>query len=76
MSVPREGIHKWRTPGDLAAVDLIGTLIFAWIIAKPVGLTVVEAFILLVLIGIIVHLLLGIETSLIEKLRKIDYFKN
>lgn len=71
MATPRVGIHQWRTPGDLAAVDLIGTFLFALILAKPLKMNVWQLFFLLVLIGILVHLLLGIETALIEKLRKL-----
>jgi hypothetical protein len=75
MSVPREGIHKWRIPIiDLALLDVLGTFIAAYFIVKftekKIKINkVILWFIILFLIGQIIHKYLNIETQFLKWLK-------
>lgn len=58
-SKPREGIHSIRV-FDIAIVDLILTIIGAYIISKK---HVISVFIALILLSIVIHSMLGIKTK-------------
>lgn len=64
---PREGVHRYRMFG-LAAVDLILTLLLAWVIARLTQKSVLWVFVALMVLSILFHLLFGVRTAVIEKL--------
>jgi hypothetical protein len=69
LGVPKEGIHAIRLL-DAAAIDYIGTIIGSIIISYftkiPLVLTTIAMFIL----GILAHLLFGVETSTVKYLTR------
>jgi hypothetical protein len=56
---PRKGIHSYRL-FDIAVIDVLLTALAAYIISKKHFITV---FVILILISIIVHSLMNIETK-------------
>lgn len=62
----KTGVHSYRI-FDIAIVDLISTIIAAWIIAKYFNLDFKETSIILLLLGIIIHRIFCVETT-IDKL--------
>jgi hypothetical protein len=58
LSEPRSGIHSIRI-FDIAIIDVILTLIAAFILSRK---HIFAVFILLVLMSIIIHTILGIKT--------------
>jgi hypothetical protein len=67
---PYEGIHATRVgPGDgLALVDVVATLVGAWLLSRWLGSAFVQTLVLLVLLGVAVHRALGVRTKLDELL--------
>ena len=63
---PSEGVHSYRI-FDIAIVDVISTLIGAYIIAKYNNYNFYEIAIILFLLGIILHRLFCVRTT-IDKL--------
>ena len=59
---PNEGIHKYKI-GGIAAVDLGLTLGAAYFISST---NWIPAFIILLILSIFVHLLFGVDTTLIK----------
>ena len=67
---PREGIHRYRDPiFDLAIVDIVLTLVLAYIITiySPFK-NLLLVFLFLVIISILIHKCLNIKTKLLDYL--------
>lgn len=60
---PHKGVHSFRVFG-LAAFDLGLTLVASWVIAKYWGYNFVWTFLGLLLVGIGIHGLFGVQTQL------------
>ena len=62
LGKPKEGLHSYRLPGDVALVDTSLTIVSAYAITYifkiPISYTIIGMFGL----GIIAHKLVGIET--------------
>lgn len=63
LSEPGQGIHRWRMPGDLAIVDVLGTFVIAWGLSlvwpgPGLWLWILLAF----LAGIVAHRLFAVRT--------------
>lgn len=75
LGEPRIGIHRWRIPWvDIAAVDVIGTLIVSLLVAYHLrpprnlfGSTVV-CFGLLWAVGTALHVWFGVDTPVVRTL--------
>lgn len=63
MSEPRKGIHRWRLPGvDLAAVDVLGTIAFAFLLARGKISKALWYLLFLVILGEMLHIAFGVPT--------------
>ena len=66
---PREGVHAWRLPGDVAGADYVGTIAIAllttWWTGVPIELTTAAWL----LVGAVCHALFGVDTALTRWLR-------
>jgi hypothetical protein len=60
---PREGIHSYRFM-DFAIVDIVGTIIGAYIIAKYTDNDFYKILFVLFILGIILHKLFCVDTKL------------
>ena len=60
---PREGAHAYRI-FDIAVVDVAATVIVAFIIARVFGLVFWKSLIVLFIIGIILHRMFCVRTTL------------
>lgn len=68
---PREGPHAWRTPGDLAVVDTLLTLVLAWILQKIFfkNFSFLTVLIWTFVVGEIMHWYFCVETKFIQMLK-------
>lgn len=71
MSTPGKGIHSLRV-FDFAIVDILGTLLAAFLIARWTGAPVWKVAVVLFIIGVIVHRALGIRTRVDKMLFPLD----
>jgi len=60
---PNEGVHSYRFL-NLAIVDVIGTIIIAFIIAKIFNLNALLTIIIAFILGIILHRLFCVNTTI------------
>ena len=60
----RQGIHAPRMPGDFAVVDVVLTVLAAWVMSKYFGKSFVVFALCLFILGILVHWYLDIPTRL------------
>jgi len=66
LGKPTEGAHSYRL-FNIAIIDVICTIIGAYFISKYLNIDIKEVLILLFLLGIIVHRIFCVETT-IDKL--------
>ena len=59
---PRTGIHSYRFL-DTSIVDYIGTILFAIIFTKITKVPLVLSTIIMFILGIILHLIFGVQTN-------------
>lgn len=80
LGEPRKGFHEKRIPYvDLAFNDTVGTLFIAFLLSftgimKSVKGTVkrtVYFFVILFVIGEVLHILFGVETEFVKKLKSL-----
>lgn len=64
---PNEGFHKAQIFG-VAAFDLIGTVVIAWLLNKWLKISFWKVFLGLMIIAILLHKLFCVETTLNKKL--------
>jgi hypothetical protein len=63
LGVPRKGIHALRIPWvDLAAVDVIGTLVIAVAVAKWLEVSFLTSLIVVMLLAIALHRVFCVDT--------------
>ena len=63
LGKPGQGIHSIRFAG-IAVVDLVLTIIGAWIISKKTPyLSFINIFLLLIVAGIVLHKIFCVETA-------------
>ena len=67
---PNEGIHSYRL-FDIAIIDLLFTIIIAWLLSYLFDISFIMTILLLLLLGIILHNIFCVRTT-IDKL----LFKN
>lgn len=67
FGIPGEGPHSYRFMG-LALVDLVLTILFAWIISYFTSYSFIESFIYLFVFGEILHYLFGTQTAFLTML--------
>lgn len=60
---PGEGAHSYRL-FNIAVVDTILTIIGAWLIAKWLKISFLMVFVILMIIGVIMHTIFCVETTL------------
>lgn len=63
FGAPRTGVHAYRFL-DFAIVDILFTLLGAWLIHKYSGYNLWKTVIVLILFGIFMHWLFCVETKL------------
>lgn len=80
LGEPRKGFHEKRIPYiDLAFNDTVGTLVIAFLLSYAPILKKVKGtlkrtlyiFVLLFLLGEILHILFGVETEFVKKLKRL-----
>lgn len=64
---PNEGVHKYRLFG-VAAVDLIGTIVIAWLVARWIKKSFWIVFVSAMAIAVLLHKLFCVKTALNEKI--------
>jgi Na+-translocating ferredoxin:NAD+ oxidoreductase RnfE subunit len=65
FGMPNQGVHKLRIPVlDIALVDTVLTIIAAIIISHYTSYNFLTVFIILIIVGIIVHKLFCVRTKL------------
>lgn len=64
---PRKGIHKYRI-ADIAIVDVVGTIAVAWLISHVMQYNFWKTVAALFILGIILHRLLDVRTTIDKKL--------
>ena len=67
FGMPNEGIHKYRLL-DVALIDYIGTIVLAIIMSKITKIPLVISTIFMFILGIILHMLFGVNTSAVKYL--------
>jgi len=67
---PFEGIHSTRFMG-LAIVDIILTLLFAWLISCITGINIIYVRIFLLLLSIFFHWVFCVDTQLLLWIKKL-----
>ena len=65
LGIPKEGFHTIRLL-DVAALDYIGTIIISIIISYFTNSKLVLTTIAMFVLGIVAHLLFGVETSAVK----------
>lgn len=60
---PNEGLHKYKI-FDIAIIDVLFTLLFAYLIQKYYDMPLIYIFLILIFIGIIAHKLFDVKTGL------------
>jgi uncharacterized membrane protein YcaP (DUF421 family) len=69
---PREGVHSIRIL-DIAIVDVLATIISAFLFAKLFNLSFLTTLVILFLLGILMHWLFCVETTVNVFLRNSFY---
>lgn len=68
---PREGVHAWRLPGDVAGVDYLATIVLAlattWYTKVPIELTTIFWLVA----GVVGHMLFGVDTAFTRWLKRV-----
>jgi hypothetical protein len=64
FGIPKTGFHKLRIFG-LAAGDLLGTILIAFLISRFTKIHFFKVFVILMLLSILLHLLFCVKTSLV-----------
>ncbi len=64
---PRKGVHKYRI-ADIAIVDVVGTIVVAWLISHFMQYNFWKTLTVLFLLGIILHRLFNVRTKIDTKL--------
>jgi len=67
FGTPRTGFHAVRI-FDLAALDIAGTIVAAWAIARGMRWAFGWVLLILLLIGEILHVLFCVETPVVKRL--------
>ncbi len=62
LGEPKKGVHKYRI-GNIAIVDVIGTLIAAFIISYFFQYTWWKVVLILFLLGIVMHRIFNVNTT-------------
>jgi hypothetical protein len=65
FGVPGTGVHKQRFL-DVALFDYIGTIILAIIFSKLTKIPLVVSTILMFVLGVVLHMLFGVNTSAVK----------
>jgi hypothetical protein len=63
---PREGVHAYRI-FDIAVVDVVSTIVVAFLIARVFGFVFWKSLVVLFILGIILHRLFCVRTT-VDKL--------
>ena len=63
LGKPKEGMHQYRI-FNIAVFDLILTIILAYLIGLYTGQSFLVTFIVLMIVGLIVHRIFCVETTL------------
>lgn len=63
LGAPNTGLHAWKL-FDIAIVDVLFTLIEAYLIARYTGYSLIYIFVGLIFVAIIIHRLFGVKTGL------------
>ena len=67
IGVPGTGIHSYRFE-NTAIIDYFVTILLAMLLTKVTKIPLVLTTILLLVLGIILHMLFGVETSVLKYL--------
>ncbi len=67
FGAPNTGLHSYRLL-DIAIVDLVATLVAAFLIARYLKQSPHQVFIILMVLAVIVHKLFCVETTLTKML--------
>jgi hypothetical protein len=67
FGIPNEGVHKYRLL-DVALVDYVLTILLAIFLSKLTKIPLVISTIMMFVLGIILHMLFGINTSAVNYL--------
>ena len=67
---PREGAHSYRVL-DIAVVDFVGTILIAYVIAYIWKLDFMKTFITLFIVGEVMHLMVGVDTTVAVAIKKV-----
>jgi hypothetical protein len=59
---PREGAHAYRI-FDIAVVDVVSTIVVAFVIARVFGLVFWKSLVVLFILGIILHRMFCVRTT-------------
>lgn len=71
---PREGVHKYRIPIlDIAAADTLLTVLLALVVSKIFKVSFLWSFIATILLGIILHKLFCVETTINKKIFSVHH---
>jgi len=67
FGAPGTGVHSWRI-ADIAVVDTAMTVIAAWLFSKWAHKPFLTVFLILFLIGEIMHLVFCVDTKVVKLL--------
>ena len=67
FGIAGQGVHKYRIL-DAALVDYVGTIVLAFIVSKFTKIPFVLATIMMFVLGIVLHMLFGVNTSSVKYL--------
>jgi hypothetical protein len=60
---PGEGLHAVRVC-DIAVVDVLFTILASMLLSKPFNIQVLHMFIILILLGIVMHAIFQVDTTI------------
>jgi hypothetical protein len=72
LGAPRTGLHSYRIL-DTAMIDYVDTILMSFAMAYFTKVPLVLSTIIMFILGILVHLLFGLETNTVKYLR--HYFQ-
>lgn len=75
FGIPKEGLHSYRL-FNIAIVDVISTIVAAYIISKITNYKFSNCLLFLFLLGIILHYIFCVKTTIHIFLNKLLYIKN
>jgi hypothetical protein len=62
---PRTGLHSYRIPIiDLAVIDLVLTVVGAWLLSKVLDKSFIVVLVVLLLLGVLFHASFCVDTQL------------